>query len=176
MDLDDALAYSHYARRTLERHPALRRELEATLDAPFDWPAARAAVAGAAAGPEAAASLEAALRALRTRVMVHTLARDLTGRASLEEVCGAVTALAEVAIDAAVGAARRELVATHGEPVGAESGAPQPLVVVGMGKLGGAELNVSSDVDPSSSTPRKARPTGGARSRTASSSTAWAAA
>ena len=147
MDLDDALAYSHYARRVVEPHPALRRELEATLDAPFDWPAARAALAAAAAGPDAVAALEVALRALRTRVMVHTLARDLTGHAGLDEVCGAVTTLAEVAIDAAAGAARRELVAIHGEPVGTESGAPQPLVVVGMGKLGGAELNVSSDVD-----------------------------
>jgi len=146
MDLDHALAFSHYARRTVDARPELRAEIDATLDAPFDWAGARATIAAATAA-DAATALGAALRALRARVMVHTLARDLTGRATLEEVCGAVTTLAELAAGAAVDAARRDLVAAHGEPRGAESGAPQPLVVVGMGKLGGAELNVSSDVD-----------------------------
>jgi glutamate-ammonia-ligase adenylyltransferase len=37
--------------------------------------------------------------------------------------------------------------ATYGEPIGEETGRIQPLLVVGMGKLGGAELNVSSDID-----------------------------
>ena len=147
MDLDHALAFSHYARRTVDARPELRAEIDATLDAPFDWAGARATIAAATAAADAATALGAALRALRARVMVHTLARDLTGRATLEEVCGAVTTLAELAAGAAVDAARRDLVAAHGEPRGAESGAPQPLVVVGMGKLGGAELNVSSDVD-----------------------------
>ncbi|MBK6804077.1 MAG: bifunctional [glutamate--ammonia ligase]-adenylyl-L-tyrosine phosphorylase/[glutamate--ammonia-ligase] adenylyltransferase [Betaproteobacteria bacterium] len=147
MNLDDALAFSHYARRVVDADPALRDALLATLDAPFDWARARTAIDAATAAPDATGTLGAALRALRTRVMVHTLARDLTGRAGLAEVCGAVTTLAEVAIDAAVAATRRELVATHGEPLGSEGGAPQPFVVVGMGKLGGGELNVSSDID-----------------------------
>ena len=42
--------------------------------------------------------------------------------------------------------AAQELAATHGTPIGA-NGVPQDLLVVGMGKLGGAELNVSSDID-----------------------------
>ncbi len=79
--------------------------------------------------------------------MVHTIARDLTRRADLAEVCAGVTTLAEMAIDAAVRLHHRALAADFGEPIGAESSAPQALVVVGMGKLGGAELNVSSDVD-----------------------------
>ncbi|HET9339598.1 MAG TPA: bifunctional [glutamate--ammonia ligase]-adenylyl-L-tyrosine phosphorylase/[glutamate--ammonia-ligase] adenylyltransferase [Casimicrobiaceae bacterium] len=147
MDTDGALAFSHYARRVVEAHPAWRDELEATLAAPFDWGAGRRAVDEAVANPEAGARLGPALRELRARLMVHTLVRDLTGRASLDEVCGAVTTLAEVAIRAAVTVGRRELVAIHGEPIGEDSGEPQPFVVVGMGKLGGAELNVSSDVD-----------------------------
>ncbi|MBK7331938.1 MAG: bifunctional [glutamate--ammonia ligase]-adenylyl-L-tyrosine phosphorylase/[glutamate--ammonia-ligase] adenylyltransferase [Betaproteobacteria bacterium] len=147
MDLDQASAFSHYARRVLDADPSWAAELAATLDAPFDWARARTAIDAATAAPDATGTLGAALRALRTRVMVHTLARDLTGRASLAEVCGAVTTLAEVAIDAAVAATRRELVATHGEPLGSEGGAPQPFVVAGMGKLGGGELNVSSDID-----------------------------
>ncbi|MEO8487000.1 MAG: bifunctional glutamine synthetase adenylyltransferase/deadenyltransferase, partial [Betaproteobacteria bacterium] len=147
MDTDDALAFSHYARRVLAAHPEWRVELDRTVDAPFDWVAARTAVRTIVDGPDASSRLGPALRALRARLFVHTLARDLTGRAALDEVCGAVTTLAEVAIDAAVTSSRRDLVATHGEPIGEDSGAPQPFVVVGMGKLGGSELNVSSDVD-----------------------------
>ena len=44
-------------------------------------------------------------------------------------------------------ACARELDAVHGAPIGAESGTPQELIVVGMGKLGGGELNFSSDID-----------------------------
>ena len=57
-----------------------------------------------------------------------------------------MTALAELAVQAAVGVQTQELAATHGTPIGA-NGVPQDLLVVGMGKLGGAELNVSSDID-----------------------------
>src|SRR5208282_5615402 len=65
----------------------------------------------------------------------------------LTEVCATMTRLAEMAISAAVDVHHRRLAETHGEPIGADSGTPQRLVVVGMGKLGGGELNVSSDVD-----------------------------
>jgi glutamate-ammonia-ligase adenylyltransferase len=147
MQLDDALAYSHCARRLIGADPALGEELRATLDAPFDWATAKAAIAGVVDGPGASEAIGPALRTLRSRVMLHTLARDLTGRVDLPGVCGPVTTLAEVAIDAASAVVRHELVARHGEPIGEESGAPQPFVVVGMGKLGGSELNVSSDID-----------------------------
>lgn len=147
MQLEDALAYSHYARRLTEGNPALGDDLRASLEAPFDWHQAQAAIGAVVAGDGAAGAIGPALRALRARVFLHTLARDLTGRADLPEVCRAITTLAEVAVDAAASVARRDLVLRHGEPIGEESGAPQPLVVVGMGKLGGGELNVSSDID-----------------------------
>jgi glutamate-ammonia-ligase adenylyltransferase len=146
MNLEGALAFSRYAQRSLAADATLRSWLEGRLDDPFDWTADAAAIAAAAAGSDADA-LGAALRHCRRRVMLHTLARDLTDRAPLTEVCGAVTRLAEIAIGAATGFHHRELAAGTGEPVGAESGAPQQLCVVGMGKLGGGELNVSSDVD-----------------------------
>ena len=162
MQLDDALAYSHYARRLIGANPALRDELDATLDRAFDWGTARTAIEAVVAAPGAADTVGPALRSLRARVMLHTIARDLTGRAALPEVCAAVTTLAEVAIDAAASAVRRDLVERHGEPFGGETGAPQPLVVVGMGKLGGAELNVSSDIDLVFAYPEEGE-TGGAR-------------
>ena len=68
------------------------------------------------------------------------------GWAHLEETLSDLTAFADAAIDTACEFARRPLVARYGEPC-SESGVIQPLVIVGMGKLGGGELNFSSDVD-----------------------------
>ncbi len=143
MELDRALAFSRYAQRALAADPALGAWLAATVDAPFAWRDEDAAIDAAAD----AETLGRTLRAVRRRAMLHTLARDLTRRAALPEVCGVVTRLAERAIDAAVRVHHRALAEACGEPLGEESGAPQQLVVVGMGKLGGGELNVSSDVD-----------------------------
>ena len=83
---------------------------------------------------------------LRRRVMLTLIARDATGRAELTEVVTTMTLLAELALQTAIAAQARELAATHGTPTSAE-GVPQDLLVVGMGKLGGGELNVSSDID-----------------------------
>ena len=90
-------------------------------------------------------SLRAALRQLRQRVFLRVLARDLSGLAKLEEVCGTMTALAELSIVTALGTLDPELEAEFGTPMA--NGKRQRLIVVGMGKLGGGELNVSSDID-----------------------------
>jgi len=147
MDLDRALAFSRYAERTLLAHPALRDELVATLDAPFDWGAADRGLDEALVGGDCA-MLEERLRWLRRRVFLHTLARDLTARATFAEVVQTMTALAERALRDATELHARTLQETYGTPLGGSSGAPQRLIVVAMGKLGGGELNVSSDVDP----------------------------
>ncbi len=91
-------------------------------------------------------STESALRELRRRVILRLMERDLAGLASLSEVCATMTALAEVTIARALSTLEPELEKTLGIPQSA-SGERQCLVVVGMGKLGGGELNVSSDID-----------------------------
>jgi glutamate-ammonia-ligase adenylyltransferase len=144
VDLDQALAYSRYAERALTREPGLREWLAVAADRAFDWRAAQADVATAQAAGGAA--LAVALRVLRRRVFLHTLARDLTGRATLDEVVRAMSALADLALRASVQCHSAEMAALHGTPRNAQ-GEPQELIVVGMGKLGGEELNVSSDVD-----------------------------
>src|SRR6185437_12730131 len=146
MDLDRALAFSRYAERALTAHPALRDEIVATLDTRFDWTRALRDVEAAVAGDDPA-TLAAALRALRRRAFVHTLVRDLTGRADFAEVVRAMTTLAECSLAAAVELHARALAATFGLPRADAGGDVQQLIVVGMGKLGGCELNVSSDVD-----------------------------
>ena len=86
------------------------------------------------------------LRRWRRREIVRIAWRDLAGWADLPETLSDLSAFADAAIDVAVQHARRALVARYGEPRSAE-GVAQPLVVLGMGKLGGGELNFSSDVD-----------------------------
>jgi glutamate-ammonia-ligase adenylyltransferase len=92
-------------------------------------------------------SLSRALRCLRKRVMLKLLTRDLGGLADLNEVMATMTALAELAVRRAQAFSMASLVEQYGAPTGTLSGAPQEMLVIGMGKLGGGELNVSSDID-----------------------------
>lgn len=87
-----------------------------------------------------------ALRILRQLVMERLITLDCDQRCPLGVVTAAVTELAEFALDHACREATRELDLRHGAPL-APGGARAQLWVVGMGKLGARELNVSSDVD-----------------------------
>jgi len=93
------------------------------------------------------AALSARLRALRKRVMLRLIARDLCGAADLAEVVATTTVLADETITCAASHVTRWLGTRHGYPANGATGAPMQLLVIGMGKLGGCELNASSDVD-----------------------------
>ncbi len=86
------------------------------------------------------------LRTLRQRTMGALIVRDLAGWATLAEVTQTMTALAQVSIQTALDWMTEDLSAGAGIARNAQ-GEVQQLIVVGMGKLGGAELNVSSDID-----------------------------
>jgi len=88
----------------------------------------------------------AALRRYRRRQMVRIAWRDLAGFAPVEEILRELTELADACLDSACRRARQGLSARHGLPRDA-AGAELPLVTLGMGKLGGGELNFSSDID-----------------------------
>jgi [glutamine synthetase] adenylyltransferase / [glutamine synthetase]-adenylyl-L-tyrosine phosphorylase len=138
-------AWSRYARRVVEAHADLRDDLVANLHRPFDATEMRHVLEVATVADDDA--LKAALRRLRTRVMLRVLTRDLAGLANLAEVTATMTALAETTVRFALDRLGGWMRAQYGEPMGEDSGRPQELLVVGMGKLGGGELNVSSDVD-----------------------------
>lgn len=87
-----------------------------------------------------------ALRMLRQLVMERLIQLDCEAQAPLSDITRAVTELAELALDRACHHARRELDERHGAPCGPEGQAVQ-LWIIGMGKLGARELNVSSDID-----------------------------
>ncbi|MCK6425244.1 MAG: bifunctional [glutamate--ammonia ligase]-adenylyl-L-tyrosine phosphorylase/[glutamate--ammonia-ligase] adenylyltransferase [Burkholderiaceae bacterium] len=90
--------------------------------------------------------LPAALRIARQVVMERLAVLDIEAQAPVEVVTLAMTELAEVTLDRAVRAGRAELDERYGPPR-SEAGAPIDFWVVGMGKLGSRELNVSSDID-----------------------------
>ena len=87
-----------------------------------------------------------ALRVVRQLVMERLIQLDCDAAAPLPDITRAVTELAELALDKACQQARQELDERHGAPRGPD-GQPVQLWIIGMGKLGARELNVSSDID-----------------------------
>jgi glutamate-ammonia-ligase adenylyltransferase len=134
---------SRYVARTLENLPDLAREVATGKP----WPlGAEVLLAWLHAEPLDETTLKPALRRLKQRAFAHVAAQDLGGRAPLAEVTEAMTALAEVTVVAALDVLSKAQQARYGTPRNRQ-GAEQKLIVVGMGKLGGRELNVSSDID-----------------------------
>ncbi len=148
-DFDELLRHarqcSHYLARLLDAEPELQawlREnrlsecnpelMQSWLD---EYPA------------EDEAQLSRTLRRLRKRVLLLLIVRDLGGLCDLSEVMRGMTALAELCVRRAQAFTMQTLVAQYGQPIGSENGTAQELLVISMGKLGGGELNVSSDID-----------------------------
>jgi len=90
--------------------------------------------------------LGAALRVARQLVLERLAVLDVEHDAAMGDITLAMTELAEATLDLALAHARVELDARYGEPVN-EAGQRIDFWVVGMGKLGARELNVSSDID-----------------------------
>ncbi|MDB5885743.1 MAG: (Glutamate--ammonia-ligase) adenylyltransferase, partial [Polaromonas sp.] len=141
---DPSSSYSRYVQRIRRRYAdqlpllapgvPLRPAMQATLDA--------LQAGGLDTG--------AALRVLRQLVLERLAVLDCDGpctrQAPLVVVTRAMTELAELALDVALRHSCEALDAQHGAPRDAV-GAPARMWVVGMGKLGARELNVSSDID-----------------------------
>ena len=93
------------------------------------------------------AQFMANLRLARQRLMLWIAVRDLNGLALLDEVTHALSHFAELAVSASIAYIREDLKARFGIPWSDATQSEMPLMVVGMGKLGGLELNLSSDID-----------------------------
>jgi [glutamine synthetase] adenylyltransferase / [glutamine synthetase]-adenylyl-L-tyrosine phosphorylase len=91
-------------------------------------------------------ALPAALRIARHLVIERLATIDVEQEAPLSAVTAAMTWLAEAALEAALAQALQDTAVRHGQPRNA-AGAPIEFWIVGMGKLGARELNVSSDID-----------------------------
>lgn len=152
MALIRVFASSQLLSSILWRHPHLLFWLlDGALWAPLPPPAELSAAL--AQRLDAAAPESAVATALRTFTHQHLLrigARDLCGLADVEETTADLSAVADCVVQAGLTACTRWLTALYGVPMYTDpAGVQRPcgFCVIGMGKLGGYELNFSSDID-----------------------------
>ncbi|WP_417069508.1 bifunctional [glutamate--ammonia ligase]-adenylyl-L-tyrosine phosphorylase/[glutamate--ammonia-ligase] adenylyltransferase [Niveibacterium terrae] len=138
-----ALVASRFLQRELLARKGLTERLEASLSRRLTAADIDSFLAHEATDE---ASLKSGLRQLRSWVICQIAIRDLLGLADLAEVTETMSLLAEQAIAHALRILTAALAARHGCPQGSD-GEPCEMIVVAMGKLGGRELNVSSDID-----------------------------
>lgn len=103
------------------------------------------------------------LRRHRNANLLHILADDVFARQTVAQSLKRVSRLADELINAAYHWAYVELTKQWGQPLD-EQGQPMPLLILGMGKLGGGELNFSSDIDLILVYPQNGETSGGRRS------------
>ena len=141
-------AFSDFVSETCIRHPDLLVDLVHSGDLERRYPADEygKTLKALLAGIKEEAALEMRLRHFRRREMVRIAWRDLCGLSDLFGTMADLTALAEAVVEQSQALLYRWRCTTHGVPTGTD-GLHQELVVVGMGKLGGKELNFSSDID-----------------------------
>jgi len=141
--IDTLLRYSRYLNRLFSARPALRESLEGLWEQKPDEIALGNWLAGQEIHEE---NLKPILRQFKQWAYGWIALRDLKGAADLGEVTEILTLIAELAVKKSQEVLMQSFVARYGTPRSA-AGEAQQLVVIGMGKLGGRELNVSSDID-----------------------------
>jgi glutamate-ammonia-ligase adenylyltransferase len=107
----------------------------------------RAQLDAALQGCESEDELARRLRRYRNRQQSRIIWRDISRQADLAETCRDLSDLADASIDLAYHWLYARQCVQSGTPVGRRSGEQQHLVILGMGKLGAHELNLSSDID-----------------------------
>jgi glutamate-ammonia-ligase adenylyltransferase len=173
LPLDDAATWlaplprvftaSDFVARLCARHPEVLRDLVASGDLLRPYPPGEPGrrLARALDGVPDEHALKARLRESRRREMLRIAIRDLAGWAELPEVLALLSEFADACLEQALAHLERWARANHGTPLGAESGAPVGLVVLALGKLGGRELNFSSDIDLMFAYAEEGEPAGG---------------
>lgn len=143
-----AFAGSEFIAKTCVQHPQVLMELIASgeLFAPLPERGFTELVAAAGACQNDI-ELDKILRRHRQRAMVRIIWRDLNRSATMSETTAELSRFADTAIQQAAAFHYRSLANQYGVPIGKNSSLAQPFIVLGMGKLGACELNVSSDID-----------------------------
>ena len=139
-------ACSEYVLRSCLRNSGLLAELQDDLSQTYLTDTLRQALFERLKNIDSEEQLSNALRLFRRREMVRIIWRDIAGWAQLEENLADLSMLADVCLDLSLDKLYDWQCAELGTPVNSE-GVPQHLVVIGMGKLGASELNLSSDID-----------------------------
>jgi glutamate-ammonia-ligase adenylyltransferase len=92
-------------------------------------------------------SLQRVMRQLRLRESLRIAWRDLAGMACLDEVMAVMTELADCCVQQALVYTYRWMTESKGTPRDKSGRQSVPFIILGLGKLGGRELNFSSDID-----------------------------
>ncbi|MDN3637782.1 bifunctional [glutamate--ammonia ligase]-adenylyl-L-tyrosine phosphorylase/[glutamate--ammonia-ligase] adenylyltransferase [Simiduia curdlanivorans] len=145
LQLARLLLASDYAAQQLQNHPEWLAELMQSANAarsPF-----KSQVVERLSGDETEDDFNRLLRQFRQQQQLRIILREFNGLASVAESTADLTELASHLIEVALAWHYPKLCQQFGTPVGRQSGLPQAMVVLGMGKLGAWELNLSSDID-----------------------------
>ncbi|KFF48922.1 bifunctional glutamine-synthetase adenylyltransferase/deadenyltransferase [Gammaproteobacteria bacterium MFB021] len=172
LDLDEsqrrtlvrACLLSEFFREGLCAHPERLVEWQESgeLEAPLSAAALTQALATQLEVATDENALHAALRRFRQTRMLAIVWRDLAG-AAMWQTAQAVSQLAETCLEEALAWLEAFYAGRWGSPQARADGTPQRLVVLGMGKLGAGELNLSSDIDLIFAFPEKGTTQGGER-------------
>ncbi|MCI0510933.1 glutamate-ammonia-ligase adenylyltransferase [Chromohalobacter marismortui] len=155
-ELARVVALSDFATETLARDPGWLPVLDAEgeLDEAPPRETWEAELAERLDAAEDEAAMQAAVRRFRRLRMLGIVWRDLcraprgqTGEAGMWATARAVSELAEICLEGALSWLEGHYAPRWGTPAPRGDGSPQGLVVLGMGKLGAGELNLSSDID-----------------------------
>lgn len=144
-ELPPAVAASEFIASALIQDPQALAWIDHTLE-PSTARVANEEYKRRASAAPSTADAQQILREWRRREMLRIAWRDIAGRASVADTLRDVSNLADGCIRAASAAVQQHLDAPFGRPRNAQA-AEVPLIVVAMGKLGGRELNFSSDID-----------------------------
>src|SRR4030042_6650821 len=147
-DAVSVFALSDFVFKSVSRTPDILNDLvqKDDLGRSYSEDAYTTGIAGLLSDVWDAASLSTLLQKYRCREMVRIAWRELIGTADFFETVSDLTHFADALIGKTLSALYDRECADSGVPEN-PAGIPQRLVVIGMGKLGGEELNFSSDVD-----------------------------
>ena len=136
------LGFSPFLNQLVTRHPDWLKDLQASGRLEKNSPPNADQLA---AGIDKS-GLDPALRQFRNREMMRLIWRDLNELAPVDEILADLSTLADVCQQAAVNYHSKSFEEKYGIPRSPD-GQAQKLIVIGLGKLGGCELNLSSDID-----------------------------
>ncbi|EOI3566960.1 bifunctional [glutamate--ammonia ligase]-adenylyl-L-tyrosine phosphorylase/[glutamate--ammonia-ligase] adenylyltransferase [Cronobacter dublinensis] len=162
---DDAravLTFSDFVREAISAHPDWLHELEAAPPEADEWRHYGAWLQATLADVHDEAALMRALRQFRRRIMTRIAWSQALARATTQQTLTQLSELAQTLIVAARDWLYAACCREWGTPCNAQ-GVPQPLMILGMGKLGGGELNFSSDIDLIFAWPESGSTQGGRR-------------
>ncbi|WP_312272594.1 bifunctional [glutamate--ammonia ligase]-adenylyl-L-tyrosine phosphorylase/[glutamate--ammonia-ligase] adenylyltransferase [Pseudescherichia sp.] len=156
------LTFSDFVQASIAAHPEWLTALESEPPQAEEWQNYPAWIKAALAEVSDEASLMRELRLFRRRIMVRIAWAQALRLVTEESTLQQLSALAETLIVSARDWLYDACCREWGTPCSAD-GTPQPLLILGMGKLGGNELNFSSDIDLIFSWPENGATRGGRR-------------